>query len=509
MKKAKTNKTSFNLKNQIIEKNIYLIALTAFAISILYSLSKTIGWQIYWDTPPIHYTAWRILNGERLYSDVYDVNWPGSHLIHMLAISVFGESDLGFRIFDLFWILFIGFSIFLLFSKNKPVEVISAFFCFIAYYIGSNITIMQQREIHMLPFLILSLHFFASYFENKNSKQLIYSGLFLGYSFLIKPLSVLLAILLFIYLTKKSYKTISIKSYFDSVTLFSLGILICPLLISIWLYKQDSLIDFFNLAYVIHFDLYSGLYSSPFVKIVISFFNTNFYIIPLLLASTFYAFINKKVDSRFPIILLGVFYGILHLFAQKKGWGQHHVIFFNISTLAGFYFFSDFIKIKKHKTNYFFIRLCFLTLFLMSPLYFIKENNLRSDGIYEIKELESDLSKITKPGDYVQPFETMDGIINAIYNLKLLVPAKSLHNFMFFNEPSSDYGKKVIQDQKNDFFKRVKEKNVKIIVFKEWYLQDHFRNLFPEFYSLLDSNYSLYKKSGAYMIYVKNDSKFH
>lgn len=509
MKKAKKNINSFNLKKQINEKNIYLIALTAFAISVLYSLSKTIGWQIYWDTPPIHYTAWRILNGERLYSDVYDVNWPGSHLIHMLAITIFGESDLGFRIFDFFWILFIGFSIFLLFSKNKPIEIISALFCFIAYYIGSNITMMQQREIHMLPFIILSLHFFANYFDKKGARNLIYSGFFLGFSFFIKPLSALLAAVLFIYLTIKSYQKISLKEYVKNSALFGIGFASLPAIISIWLYKQQALLDFFNIAYVIHFKLYSNLYSTPFDKILITFFKTNFYIIPLLLASIFYAFTNKIICSRFSIILLGVLYGILHLFAQKKGWGQHHVIFFSISILAGFYFFSDLIKINKLKTSYFFLRFCILTLFLLSPLYFIKENNLSAANMNEIKQLENDLSAITKPGDYVQPFETMDGIINAIYNLKLLVPARSLHNFIFFNSPNTSYGKKVIQNLKNDFVKRIQDKNVKIIVFKEWYDEYNHRNLFPEFYSILNSNYSLYKRSGTYLIYIKKDFKFN
>src|SRR5262245_62946652 len=49
----------------------------------------------------MHYIAWRIGEGAVPYRDVFDMNFPGVYLLHLVALKLFGAGDAGWRAFDL------------------------------------------------------------------------------------------------------------------------------------------------------------------------------------------------------------------------------------------------------------------------------------------------------------------------------------------------------------------------------------------------------------------------
>ena len=52
----------------------------------------------------MHYIAWRISEGAMPYRDLFDMNFPGVYLLHLVALELFGASNAGWRAFDLAWL---------------------------------------------------------------------------------------------------------------------------------------------------------------------------------------------------------------------------------------------------------------------------------------------------------------------------------------------------------------------------------------------------------------------
>src|SRR5947209_19304362 len=52
----------------------------------------------------MHYVAWLITQGAVPYRDVFEMNLPGVHLVHLAVIKTLGEGSVAWRLFDLGWL---------------------------------------------------------------------------------------------------------------------------------------------------------------------------------------------------------------------------------------------------------------------------------------------------------------------------------------------------------------------------------------------------------------------
>src|SRR5262245_64740905 len=55
------------------------------------------GWPLIHDAPLMHYIAWRIANGAAPYRDLFDMNFPGVLVFHLLFLAMFRGGDTRFR----------------------------------------------------------------------------------------------------------------------------------------------------------------------------------------------------------------------------------------------------------------------------------------------------------------------------------------------------------------------------------------------------------------------------
>ena len=80
------------------------IFLAAIAVGMAVSVALFVVWSWRWplvgDASLIHYIAFLIERGWAPYRDLGDMNMPGSFLIELAAMHVFGYGDLAWRIFD-------------------------------------------------------------------------------------------------------------------------------------------------------------------------------------------------------------------------------------------------------------------------------------------------------------------------------------------------------------------------------------------------------------------------
>ena len=90
----------------LIPADSLVVRLTRLTVAASLTLSALLyflwswRWPLVGDASLIHYIAFLIERGWAPYRDLGDMNMPGSYLIEMAAMRVFGLGDLAWRIFD-------------------------------------------------------------------------------------------------------------------------------------------------------------------------------------------------------------------------------------------------------------------------------------------------------------------------------------------------------------------------------------------------------------------------
>lgn len=74
----------------------------AMLLSFLCFIVYSWHWMLICDSPIMHYVNFLMSHGLKPYSEITDNNLPGSYLSEALAMRVFGDGDLGWRIYEFF-----------------------------------------------------------------------------------------------------------------------------------------------------------------------------------------------------------------------------------------------------------------------------------------------------------------------------------------------------------------------------------------------------------------------
>src|SRR5262245_50135566 len=90
-----------NVKRPPVAGALVVLGLAALTGALAW---RSRGWPLIHDAPLMHYIAWRIGEGAVPYRDLFDMNFPGVYLVHVLAFRLFGAGDAGWRAFDLAWL---------------------------------------------------------------------------------------------------------------------------------------------------------------------------------------------------------------------------------------------------------------------------------------------------------------------------------------------------------------------------------------------------------------------
>jgi hypothetical protein len=484
--------------SELLPKVIFLALLLAFAVLIAYCFSFTLGWQMGWDTAPIHYTAWRILQGDRLYEDIFDVSWPASPLIHMLAIAVFGTSDLGFRLFDLAWICFLCGSLFVFFRTSGWKGATAASLCFIACYLAPGETNVQEREIQMLPFIILALHFIGRGIERKSGWFALAAGFLLGFIVYLKPFPVVLLAMLLVFLLVTAARTADWRATPAIVAGLCGGFLIPSALIHLWLWRMGAVQSFWQLVVFIHFRLYRTLYNSTPAVIVSRFVLWTLPTWPVLISMVRV----KNLDLRMQLALVGAAYGLFHYFVQSKGWSQHVYLPIAFFLICGFHAVDTVLRGTSRPWRYVSVAGTAITLLLLSPLYLMSMDRLKKRDLESVQAAMNDLAPLVTTGDEVQPVENMAGLINAIYRMRLRIPARYLHSYPFFHATGNEKADAYFASMKADFVARLSDDRVRVIIVDADDLA-MIGSGYPALAALLEDECVLHAANAWYSIFVK------
>ena len=209
------------------------------------------------------------------YLGCFDHNFPGIFIIHYFTQLIFGESVLGFRVFDLIWqaatalmISLVSWAVF----KNRTAGFLAAVFYSITY-INMGAWDTGQRDGFLL--LLYLLGFWLLTKPEAASAKIIapaFSGLLIGFGFLLKPVAALIGFLFMLMLWKRR------KSGLAPILFYLAGCLLPFAIIILYYWRLGGLAKLFQAIFEFNSEIYSGALRAPPLLVLGGIFLMRFWI---------------------------------------------------------------------------------------------------------------------------------------------------------------------------------------------------------------------------------------
>jgi hypothetical protein len=175
-----------------------------------------------------HYLGWRLAEGELPYIGSYDQNFPGGAIIHAICILVFGQTSLGFAVFDLL-LQTIGLYFIARTAKHLSGDA-AAMLAPVIYaltYIGLGTWNIGQRDAFIVPFLAYAVWLLVK--DRLTFRQVVALGLSCGYMILLRPMFIVFAVFAALYIFWRG------RSWREAITVLIFGALPALAVITIYL----------------------------------------------------------------------------------------------------------------------------------------------------------------------------------------------------------------------------------------------------------------------------------
>jgi len=204
-----------------------------------------------------HYLGWRLIHGGLPYVGSFDQNFPGGAAIYALAILLFGESSLGFSVFDL---LAQGFTCYLIarltlrFDKAGYAAILAPLIYGLTY-IGLGVWDTGQRDGFIAPMLIGFLILVTK--DGISKRQWFGIGLLVGLMTLTRPMFILVGLLAFWKLFEGNNLQELVKSKAKPFISLILGAALLPLLVILLYVITGYFTELYDATILFNVDVYS------------------------------------------------------------------------------------------------------------------------------------------------------------------------------------------------------------------------------------------------------------
>jgi hypothetical protein len=391
----------------------------------------SLGWPLVHDAPLMHYVAWRISEGAVPYRDLFDMNFPGVYLLHLLVIRVLGAGDLAWRLFDLGWLALAALAIAGLARPWGRLAAGAGALLFALYHLAGGAWQAGQRDFLLCPFLLAGALGVARWAESGRRRALVGGGLALGASLTIKPHTVLLAAALGAMVAVAAWRRG--HGVAAPLALFVAGVAVAPLAIVGWLAAAGALPAWRAIVGDYLVPLYSRLGRASSWNVY-----RGWIWIPLgagALLSLVTALAGRRLGARHAAAGLGALYGILHFLGQGKGWEYHLyplAAFAVVLLVAG-------LEPEPRGPGRPAALAALVVVVLIGVLLTDKASAVAGADWERAKaaraaELARTLAARLGPGERVQVLDTTGGGVHALLRLGVRQPTRFLYDFHFFHD---------------------------------------------------------------------------
>lgn len=476
-------------------------AVAAFGAVTAWLVWRSLTWPLIHDVVLMHYAAWRIGEGAVPYRDLFDMNQPGTYLIHLAVLHTLGDGDLAWRIVDLAALAATAGAIAAFAAPWGALASASGALVFATYHLAGGAWQAGQRDFLLCPLLVVAALGVARWIERGCWTSLAWSGAALGVGITVKPHAAIFAGALAGVIAVAAARAGGLTAAAASSGTFAAATAVAPAAVLAWLAVVGGLAAWWDIVTHYLIPLYSRLgRASPW-----SIYRWHAWILIALgvALSLAGAGLRRGAGARHVLATLGLAYGVVHYVAQGKGWEYH------LYPLA---LFSAILIAAELPAALAAGRRLFagaLATTLVASLWLLDAKALEASAAdfwwareASVRTLEADLRERLGPGDTVQVFDTTGGGIHALFRLRVRQPTRFLYDFHFFHDERTP----VVQALRAELVRDLQARPPRLIVLVEraWPAGGHERVArFPALAALLRERYEIAVTRADYTVYAK------
>jgi len=406
-----------------------VVALIVLALAGLVGVLawRSRAWPLIHDAPLMHYIAWRIGEGAVPYRDVFDMNFPGVYLLHLIALKLFGAGDAGWRAFDLTWLALTALAAAALAAPWGRLAAAGAGLFFALYHLAAGAWQTGQRDFLLCPFLLLGALGVARWAERPTRPaSLAWGGLALGAGITVKPHAGLFAAALLVLVA------VVARGATRPVATFAAALVGPVLAVVAWLAAAGALAAWYEIVVGYLVPLYSRLGRPAHW----TFYRWHVWIpiaagVALSLGS---ALASRRFGVRHAVVTLGLGYGVAHFFVQSKGWEYH---LYPLAAFAAVALFAEIERlVEAGRRAALPVAACVVAAAIMLGLKGLEASDAAwiASKQHRVEALVADLDGRIGPGDFVQVLDTTEAGVHALLRLRAVEPTRFIYDFHFYHD---------------------------------------------------------------------------
>lgn len=468
------------------------------------------------------------------YIGSWDVNFPGIFIVHFLEQEIFGETIIGFRLFDFFFQLISLCFLYYLSKRVSGSSVAGFLSClyFSIFYINEGFFV-GDRENYVFSFLLASVAL-GFLLEKRVFLRAVVVGLFLGFAFMIRPTFGLSLLIFGSWFLWEGLKNKNRFVVFVEALIFALSFSFI-FLVFISLYLSRGYFNELKNLILYHLKIYTNTRPPlAYEGVLFSFFNllsSVFQKEPILVFSVILAIFVRSRAQENKLFLILIFMIIMSLLSYlfQGGFAEYHLVpFWNfLMVLSGisWSWIGNQLKARRGFSSLFYLSLIVLIILNLSPdrLEFVLRYGFRnfekaySSGLGS--SLDKQLSYHYLTAEYLKPLLREDDKIEVFartplipYLLKKKLPSRfSCVQHLVYSSVKKEtsplqrqwiieYTSAVLSARPR-FFIITDEPFVRNVSLSVPFVRQALIEKFPELVEFLKKNYKLRQKFGTVEIY--------
>ena len=476
----------------------------ALAALLAVQVWQSRDWPLVQDPPLMHYLGWRMTEGDVPYRDLYDMNFPGTLLLHWGIVKFLGPGDAAWRGFNLAWL---GLTMLIAAAYLRRLGWLPALggaMLIAVLHLEAGPLHAGQRDFIMVALLLGAAHFAARYCESGCSSLATSAaaGLLAGVCALVKPMAVLFWAALGIFVAVAAWRR---GRGFWAPLLAVAGAGLVPVAAAVaWLAAIGALPAFLDILLSYLLPLYGREGRLTLTDLVQRSVSVKTFLVLLALAAVPYVrmIAARRLDARRGLLLLGVAYGLAHFVLQGKGWIYHQAPQIAFACLLAASAWSDAGPRRSAAWRWQLSAALAAVLAVGAfGLWTYSDYPVRQQR-QKVAQLMQDISPRLQGGQTVQVLDTTQGGLDALLRLKVRQPTVFIYDFHFYLQPNQPY----IQRLRQRFMDQLAANPPRLIVlFKEtWPLRVYERvNRFPALAEHLRTHYEQAVERDDYRLLVR------
>ena len=416
-----------------------LLFLGVLAAALGYYAVFTWRWPMLVNPPIMHYVVFLMRHGLRPYADITDMNMPGAYLLERFGMLLFGGSDLGWRLYDLFLGAALMVAMVVIARPYNWLAGVYAAGLFALQHGSEGPWFLGEREQEMAVLLVASSAFLVVAVRRARPLYGAGFGLLAGMAASIKPTLAPFALVSLV-LLRWTLKRRGVGA--SPYLLWSAGGLFVALALNLlFLLWYGALPAFLFLLRTVT-PVYSGLSAPALRSLLLEAAPRGF--LPLAGLAGVALLCRRQWNWERSLLLLGVLCGLLSYMIQRKGfWYQRYTFLSFALLLAGLEILP---RLKENRQAWAYaissIALLYAALHLVPRDLRVLRTKPGPSAL--TAAMESDLEQLggNRLQREVQCFDITFGCLNSLYHLGLVENTGFTGDLLLFPErtnPASEY----------------------------------------------------------------------